>query len=429
MNFIGFWVVIIAIIIALSSALLGNILVLQKDSMLADALSHSVLPGIALAFFLTQSRTSVAMVIGAIVMALLTSCISNYLSETLRLERNSALGVVFTGFFALGIILITNGARAVDLDPNCVLFGAIELTPLHTISFGSMHLPKAALSNGIVLLVNFAFTAIFFKQFNIITFNPSFAKVSGIRVTCLKYVHILLVAITCVIAFESVGSIMIIAFLVIPPAIAWLFARSLKQMLVYSSLIAVCAVMISELLQGMFIDRGLPFVGIISAVLGVLFTTALLFSSHGVLFRIVRDVLANVKTIQEDMLKVLLKGKVTKEEMVHFARRGSKQHDKKFWSMRMSRLWSMLSLRLLERSQFIVIEEGMVCIDAKGMQKAKELSKKHRLWEEFLYAKGKFSSFQVHRSAEIFEHIQEQEITTELDKETEEEISIPGHKH
>ena len=124
------WIVVVGCLAAVSCALLGNFLVLRKMSMMGDAISHAVLPGLAIAFLLTEVRSSLAMFAGAAIVGVLTAVFTQWVSRFGNVDRGASMGIVFTTLFAAGLLLIVQAADHVDLDASCVLYGAIELTPL-----------------------------------------------------------------------------------------------------------------------------------------------------------------------------------------------------------------------------------------------------------------------------------------------------------
>ena len=140
-SFIDSWIVVTGALSAMSCALLGNYLVLRRMSMMGDAISHAVLPGLAIAFLITGSRDSLPMLIGATAIGVLTALLIQGITKLSGLDRGASMGVIFTTLFALGLILIRQAADHVDLDPGCVLYGAIELTPLDVYEIGGMEIP------------------------------------------------------------------------------------------------------------------------------------------------------------------------------------------------------------------------------------------------------------------------------------------------
>jgi len=233
------WIVVTGALCAVSCALLGNYLVLRKMSMMGDAISHAVLPGLAMAFLYTGARGSWAMFVGAAVVGILTAVCTQGLSRYGRVDEGASMGVVFTILFAIGLIMIVRGADAVDLDPNCVLYGAIELTPLDRVEWGGMAVPRAALMLGGMLLVNALFVALFYKELLITSFDEMLAGTMGFRPPWMHYALMTLVAVTAVAAFESVGSILVIAMLIVPGATAYLCTRSMHAMIAVSVVVAL----------------------------------------------------------------------------------------------------------------------------------------------------------------------------------------------
>jgi len=238
------WIVIIGALCAVACALPGCFLVLRRMSMMGDAISHAVLPGLAIAFLVTGSRASFGMFIGAAVVGVLTAVFTQWVSGFGKVDRGASMGIVFTTLFAVGLLLIVRAADHVDLDPGCVLYGAIELTPLDTmfsITIGgtSIAVPRAAVVLGVVLLVNVGLIVALFKELRISAFDPELATTVGINATVMHYVLMAMVAVTTVASFEAVGSIIVIAMLIVPAATAYLLTDRLVMMLILSAIIAV----------------------------------------------------------------------------------------------------------------------------------------------------------------------------------------------
>lgn len=291
------WIVIVGALCAVACALPGCFLVLRKMSMMGDAISHAVLPGLAIGFLLTGSRSSVPMFIGAAVVGVLTAVFTQWVSRFGRVDRGAAMGIVFTTLFALGLLLIVQAADHVDLDPGCVLYGAIELVPLdviHTFRLGGMEIevPRAAVSLAVIALVNTALILLLFKEFNLSSFDPSLATTVGINATVMHYLLMAMVAVTTVAAFEAVGSIIVIAMLVVPAAAAYLLTDRLGVMLAISALIGVLSAGLGHL-GAITVPPLLGFEstttsGMMACTAGLLFVLAWLFSPrHGLLARMV----------------------------------------------------------------------------------------------------------------------------------------------
>ena len=277
------WIVIVGALAAVACALPGNFLVLRKMSMMGDAISHAVLPGLAVAFLVTGARASLTMFVGAAIVG--------------NVDRGASMGIVFTTLFAMGLLLMVRAADQVDLDPKCVLYGAIEFTPLDVVwrpeLFGSiLEVPRAALVLAGVCLLNGFFVVLFFKELRISSFDPELATTMGINANLMHYLLMTVVAITTVAAFEAVGSIIVIAMLIVPPACAHLLTDRLWLMVIWSLVFAVLAAGLGHwfalLAPGWL---GIPAdqldststSGMMAVVAGMLFALVLLFApKHGV---------------------------------------------------------------------------------------------------------------------------------------------------
>lgn len=289
------WIVIVGVLSAMACASVGTFLLLRRMSMMGDAISHAVLPGLAAAYLLTGSRASLTMLAGAAIVGVLTAVFTQWVSSFGNVDRGAAMGIVFTSLFALGLILIVRGADRVDLDPGCVLYGAIELTPLDVVWSGSVagvpiDLPRAAVMLGGVLLVNLLVIAALFKELRISAFDPSLATTLGINATVMHYLLMTLVAITTVASFEAVGSILVIAMLIVPPATARLLTDRLLPMLLIALAVGAASATLGHV-GALVVPGWLGFEstvtsGMIAAAAGLLFLLALLLSpGQGILLR------------------------------------------------------------------------------------------------------------------------------------------------
>lgn len=289
------WIVIIGMLAAGSCALVGNFLVLRRMSMMGDAISHAVLPGLAIAFLVTGARSSVMMFVGAAIVGVLTAVFTQWISRFGNVDRGASMGIVFTTLFALGLLLIVQAADQVDLDPGCVLYGAIELTPLDVVwrpeILGTvLEVPRAALVLAGVLLVNLLFVLFFFKELRIASFDPELATTMGINANLMHYLLMTLVAITTVAAFEAVGSIIVIAMLIVPAAAAHLLTDRLVSMVVVSVVLAILSAVLGHLsalyVPGWFGYESTSTSGMMAVMSGLIFALALFFAPrHGVVFR------------------------------------------------------------------------------------------------------------------------------------------------
>ena len=230
-TFLDTWIAVTAMLSAIACALPGCFLVLRRMSMMGDAISHAVLPGLAVAFLLTHSRDSVTMFLGAALVGVLTAIFVEAVHRHGQVEESAAMGVVFTSLFALGLVLLVRGADHVDLDASCVLYGAMELVPLDTVTLMGAEVPRAVLKMAAVVLFNAFFVSLLFKELTISTFDPALSDTVGIDSKRMNLALMAVVAVTAVAAFESVGSILVIAMLIVPAATAQLLTQRLAPLI------------------------------------------------------------------------------------------------------------------------------------------------------------------------------------------------------
>lgn len=277
------WTVAIAACCCLACGLVGCFLMLRRMSLLGDAISHAILPGLAAAFFFTGSREPIAMLAGAMVVGVLTALISTGLNRWGRVPEDASMGVVFTTLFALGVILITLVARDVDLDPGCVLYGLIEFAPFDTVMVFGLELPRSFVWLFSVLVMNVALITVFFKELKIVCFDPYLATTMGISATAVHYGLMTAVAATSVASFESVGSILVVAMLVAPGATAHLLTDKLDRMLCWSAAIAVLSAVIGYMLA---VRLNTSVAGMIATTaLGLFMLAAIASPRHGIIAR------------------------------------------------------------------------------------------------------------------------------------------------
>ena len=265
---------------AMACAILSPFLVLRKLSMVSDAISHSVLLGIVIAFFIVKDVGSPFLIAGAALFGVITVFVVEFLSGTGLVKNDDAVGIVFPMFFALAVVLITKFARNVHLDTDVVLMGEVIVAPLNRVEFIGMSLPKALVQMGILLLINLLFVIIFFKELKITTFDRGFAKLAGFSSVALFYVLMTLSSFTAVTAFDAVGAILVVSFLITPGAAAYLISKDLKVMIAISVGYAVINSIIGYVFS---LLMNVSMSGMTAAAAGVTFLLTFLFNREGLI--------------------------------------------------------------------------------------------------------------------------------------------------
>lgn len=271
-------------LVAISCGLLGCFLILRKMAMVGDAISHAVLPGIVIAFLVSGSRDSIAMLLGAGIIGILTTVLIEFFHKKGNLQTDASIGVTFTWLFALGVILISVYANEVDLDQDCVLHGEIAYVPLDLwiTNSGLILGPRVLYVSGFVFLLILLFITLGYKELYLTTFDPAFATAIGISTVLWHYLLMAAVSLTTVASFESVGAILVVALMIAPPATAYLLTESFPKMLIITAILGI-VISIAGYYLAVYLDGSIA--GAMSSVAGVLFLLAFLFSpSEGIVY-------------------------------------------------------------------------------------------------------------------------------------------------
>ena len=191
--------------------------------MVGDAISHAVLPGIVIAFMFSGVRDSISVIIGAGILGVFTTFLIEFFHRKARLQADAAIGVTFTWLFALGVIMVSLFTGQIDIDQECVLYGEIAYVPLDTwITESGIDLGPRSLYVAVgILIINLLFLFLGYKHLYVTSFDAQFATTIGLAVSFWNYLLMGAVSMTTVAAFESVGAILIVALLVVPPATAY----------------------------------------------------------------------------------------------------------------------------------------------------------------------------------------------------------------
>lgn len=223
-----------AALVAVNCASIGVFLVLRQMAMMSDAISHAVLLGIVIAVFVVGGRETVPVIVGGVLSGILTVSLVELLYRTGRLKKDSSIGIVFPFLFAIGVILVTQAGN-VHIDAQHVLYGSIEFVPFDTLYVDEINIGSKSLwVLGVLAITNISFIMILYKELKISTFDASLAVSVGLVPVLIHYLLMIMVATTAVVAFESVGAILVIAFFIVPAAGAYLLTDRLYRMIILS---------------------------------------------------------------------------------------------------------------------------------------------------------------------------------------------------
>ncbi|WP_166819839.1 metal ABC transporter permease [Thalassoroseus pseudoceratinae] len=414
--FLDGWIILTGILSAVSAALLGNFLVLRRMCMLGDAISHAILPGLAGAFFLSGSRNSGVMFIGAVLVGVLTAFFTEWIRKSGRVDEGASMGVVFTSLFAIGLIMIVQAADQVDLDAHCVLYGALELTPLDTVQIFNLDVPRAALILGFIALVDTLFVTLFYKELKLSSFDPSLATTAGFSASLMHYLLMTLVAVTAVASFESVGNILVVAMFVVPPATAYLLTDRLQIMIFLSVILAIASASFGHLLAiivpAWFGYASTTTAGMMATTSGLFLGLAVLFAPrHGVLVKVFRHQLLSFQILADDIVGVLYR--LHEKEPCEWVHR-----DDLVNMLFAKNLQLQVALKWLSIRQQIKVNDQEYRLTPAGETRARELVRSHRLWEQYLVSHAGLEHEKIHDKAEQFEHFTSRQLRAQLDEAT-----------
>ena len=267
-------ILVIAIVTAVAAALPGTYLVLRRTAMVSDAISHAILPGIVVAFFVTGDLSSPLLLVAAAATGVLTVALIEALIRSRLLPEDASIGLVFPALFSIGVILISRAASDVHLDTDAVLLGELAFAPFHRFAPGGADLgPVALWTMGAILLVNTALIAVAWKELKLATVDASLAALLGFQPAILHYGLMTMVSVTAVGAFDAVGSILVVALMVAPPATAYLVAERLGPMLVVTVAVAALGAAVG---WGAALAFDVSIAGAIATASGLVFATAFL---------------------------------------------------------------------------------------------------------------------------------------------------------
>lgn len=269
----GIEIQIVAAIVAAACALPGTFLVLRRMAMMSDAISHSILPGIVLGFFLVHETTHPLVVIFAAFSGVVAVALTEMIFRTGLVKEDAAIGLIFPMLFSIGVILISRFARNVHIDVDTVLLGELAFAPLNRLNLLGLDLPRGIWVMGGILLLNLAVIALFYKELKLATFDPALAAALGFSPALIHYGLMTLVSVTAVGAFDHVGSVLVVALMIAPPAAAYLLTDRLSRMLVWSVGIGVVSA-ISGYWLARFLDTNIS--GAMATMSGVVFLIVLL---------------------------------------------------------------------------------------------------------------------------------------------------------
>lgn len=391
-----------AVLMGVCCGVLGAFVVVRKMALVGDALSHAVLPGVALGFLWSLQKDPLAIFIGATVAGLLGTAVVRAITTTTRLKEDAALGLVLASFFAIGACLVTMIQRLPTGNKSGVdkfLFGQAA-------AIGPDDLRLMALVTVLVL----GLLALAFKELLVASFDRGFAESSGLAVRWVDRGLMLLLAFTVVIALQAVGAVLVSAMLITPAAAAYLLTDKFPRMLWLAALFGVAAGLLGAFFS--FIGPNLPTGPFMVIAASVIFAAAFFLSPrHGVIARWWRHRDRSARTQRENTLKAIYR--LGEED--DFARDGVT-----YIQLAQRRKETVAEARAqvhdLVRHGFATSSGDTAYFTPEGRRRAAEIVRNHRLWELYLTNTANIASDHVHEDAEKIEHVLGEDVVRELER-------------
>lgn len=418
-----FWTMVVGAVTNSACAMVGCYLVLRRLSLLGDAISHAILPGLVIAYMLTGSLSGLPIIVGAMVVGVLTAFFTQSLHSLGNVPEDASMGVVYTALFAVGVILIRLGAAGVDLDPGCVLYGAIDTVAVDTIPIPFLseflssrwsgfdgEIPRVLPMLALVLAATLGFVIGWWKELKIAAFDPALATAMGLRAAVTHYVLMAMVAAVTVASFEAVGSILVIAMLVVPAATGHLLSDRLGWMMVWAVATGVGAAVFGSLAA---FHLNTSVAGMMAVVAGAEFTLAVFFAPrHGLLGKAWQSLHLTLRIANEDLLARLYR-----------AEEKGQSPGNSFLSLGKQSIMARCTIPwLLLRGQIRRSPLGLQLTEV-GRVRAEQLVRAHRLWESYLDQHFHLPLDHLHEPAERIEHFLGPELQNQLSQE------LAGRRH
>lgn len=348
---------LIAAVVAIACAIPGVFLVLRKMALISDAISHSILPGIVIGFFITEDLNSPLLILLAALMGVITVVLVEAIQKTGLVKEDTAIGLVFPALFSIGVILIAKNANDVHLDVDAVLLGELAFAPFDRLIVSGTDIgPKSLWVMGTILLITIGMLFAFFKELKVSTFDAGLSAALGFSPVVLHYGLMTVSSVTVVGAFEAVGAVLVVALMIAPAATAYLLTSDLKKMLVLSVVFGVFSA-IAGYWVAHFLDASIA--GSMTTVLGLVFLMVYLFAPNKGLIAVMYR--QRQQRTEVSLLTFLLHLNNHEEE--------SERHVKHLNEhINWQKVRSKTVLDLAERNNLVRIDKNIVSLTTKGKE-------------------------------------------------------------
>ncbi len=398
------WTVFGAVLFGASCGLVGSFIVVRKMALMGDAISHAVLPGVALGFAWNMEKDAFAIFVGATIAGMIGALTIGWIRRTTKIKEDAALGIVLASFFAIGICVlksIENTGRAGNISGvKHFLFGQA----------GALDREDVMLA-AVVLVIVCLFLFFFYRALVAASFNGEFAGVMGLPVPWLDYGLLLLLTMVIVASLKAVGVVLVSAMLVTPAATAYLVTDRFQRLIAYSVLFGVLAACLGALIA--FLRPEQPTGPFMALSASAMFALAYLFApKQGTVLRWLRRMRRTRRVRDENTLKAIyrvLENRGFEGEEVTLEDLASTRRE----TVEIARARVKSVVRTGEAS----LAGDKVHLTPPGLPRAREVVRHHRLWELYLTNEADYAPDHVHEDAEKIEHILGEEAVRELERQ------------
>ncbi|MBS0208748.1 MAG: metal ABC transporter permease [Planctomycetes bacterium] len=414
---IAMWTIALSALSNVACALLGCYLLLRRMSMMGDAISHSVLPGIVGVFLWAGTRDPLPMFLGAVAMGLAVAWATQTLHDRAAMAEDASMGIVYTSCFALGLVMLSAGARLIDLDPSCVLYGNLETLPLDVVTWRGLEVPRALGTLLPACILTVSFVVAFWKELKISSFDPALASAMGLSAMVIHYALMSMVAVVTVASFEVAGSLIVVAMLIVPAATAHLLSDRLGNMLVIAAVVAVLASTVGYF-AAVACDTNVA--GMTAVVAGGELALAVVFSPrHGLITKAALRLGLAVRIAGEDVIAALYRAEeaAATESQPAAGASTNRLNWRQCVATAPGRGTGTLAIWSLVRRGALSKQPDGYALTEAGRSMAQSLVRSHRLWEAYLTENFQLPLDHLHAPAERVEHFIGPELQQQLAEE------------
>ncbi len=379
--------------VGIMCGVLGTFLVLRNMSLIGDALSHSILPGIFFAFVLVGSYSSIAFFVGSSVAGLVAALGISWIQQNMSTKNDAAIGIIYTTMFSIGVIGISwlQHSGGVHIDLKDFLFGNVL-----GISNEDIYLTLG------VMIFTLVSVVIFYRHLFITTFQETIAQTMGIPTRFLHYFLLLILSFVVVASLQAVGVILVVAMLITPASTALLLSNKMEKVIVISALLGFLAAVLGLIGAIVFDTVPGPAMAITSAL--IYLVVVLLSKEHGIIFKYLRERKETIRIEKEDIIKYLFKNKGSSTQSVA-----------EFIGITGSKAKSLVAS--LTKNGFIQGGSSQLLLSPSGERQAMDLIRAHRLWETYQVEAMGLDASQIHPDAERMEHHLSPEMLEKINKD------------